>query len=355
MKCEGCHHYDPVAQRIAIVSLEAMGAVLRSTCLLPVIKRRFPHSHITWVTLKNVKPLLDNNPYIDKLLTLEPINLPLLQSLKFDTLYAVDKSAEAGALATIMKADLKWGFGIDDHGVIRPLTPEANYQYDLGLDDHLKFFVNQKPETQQITETMGLEWKRDPYILELTSHETLEVKERRAALLKGAQATKIIGYNTGCSVMFPYKKFTISRAIEVITAWRQNFPDYAIALLGGREDQQRQEEMKAHFKDDTKVINTPTNQGLREGVKWMATTDMVLSGCSLGLHIAIALKKPAIAWFGVSCSQEIDLYDKGHKLIADVPCTPCWKKSCNNEPKCFNQVSVEKIIEASFKIEKDFF
>ncbi len=354
MDCAGCHHYDPVDQRIAVVSLEAMGAVLRSTCLLPAIKRKYPQSHITWVTLKNAKPLLDNNPYIDRLVALDPVNYPLLQKLKFDHLYAVDKSAQAGALAAMMHANHKWGFGVDENGVIRPFTEEADYQYSLGLNDHLKFFVNEKAETQQITETMGLEWARDPYILELTTGEKDDVQKWRTNILREANAKKIIGYNTGCSVLFPYKKFTVTRAVEIIREWRNRFPDYAIALLGGPEDSDRQEQMKSYFLEDPKVVNTPTTQGLRQGVKWMATSDLVLSGCSLGLHIAIALQKPAIAWFGVSCSQEIDLYDKGHKLVADVPCTPCWRKSCDNEPKCFNAVSSEKIMMATQRIKKDF-
>src|SRR6476469_2747044 len=66
--CDACPHYDPLGERIALLSLEAMGAVLRSTCLLPAIKRTYPRSHITWITLKNTKALLDHNPYVDRIL-----------------------------------------------------------------------------------------------------------------------------------------------------------------------------------------------------------------------------------------------------------------------------------------------
>src|SRR4051812_33088228 len=61
-ECMDCPHYSPPTESIAILSLEAMGAVLRTTCLLPAIKRRYPQSHITWITLKNTKPLLEQNP-----------------------------------------------------------------------------------------------------------------------------------------------------------------------------------------------------------------------------------------------------------------------------------------------------
>ncbi|SME90245.1 glycosyltransferase family 9 protein [Pseudobacteriovorax antillogorgiicola] len=352
--CEACPHYDPVTQRIAIVSLEAMGAVLRSTCLLPPIRKKYPGAHITWITLKNAKPLLDNNPLIDRLIVVEPKTLPLLQTLEFDELYAVDKSNEAGALSSQITAKKKYGFACDGNGVIRPFTEHGNYQFDVGLNDDLKFFINQKPETQQITETMNLTWERDPYILELSEDEKSTVKARRTEILGSTGAKKIIGYNTGCSVLFPYKKFTVSRAIELVAGWRKEFPDYAVALLGGPEDTERQESIKAAFADDSAVINTPTREGLRSGMMWVDTADMVFSGCSLGLHIAIGLGKPCIAWFGVSCSQEIDLYGKGVHLKADVPCTPCWKKRCDREIKCYDQVSVERVIRATSEIKSQF-
>jgi heptosyltransferase II len=89
-------------------------------------------------------------------------------------------------------------------------------------------------------------------------------------------------------------------------------------------------------------------------VLWMDTADMVLSGCSLGLHIALGLKKPIVTWFGVSCSQEIDLFDRGIKLQSDVTCSPCWRKSCTNEPKCFNMVAPGKILEATRDVVRQF-
>lgn len=344
--CEACPHYSRPAQRIAVLSLEAMGAVLRSTCLLPAIKRRYPDCHITWITLKNTQALLLNNPLIDRILIADSMMLATIRHLRFDVLMAVDKSMEAGALAEQIQAEQKFGFGLNQWGAIVPLNAEAQYQYDVGLDDQLKFFTNQKSETQQITETMGLEWRRDPYVLELTAAEKSEVVQRRSSIVKQG-ARGVIGYNTGCSLLFAYKKFTLLRSIELIGAWRRAYPDWAVALLGGPEDTERQEEMKRAFADDPFVVNTPTRDGLRSGVLWMDTSDLVLSADSLGLHIAIGLKKPVIAWFGVSCIQEIDVYDRGVKLQAEVACSPCWKKTCEQTKKCYDSVDVDRIIAAT--------
>lgn len=347
-KCAGCPHYDPVRVRLAVVSLEAMGAVLRSTCLLPPLQRAFPGAHITWITLARNRPLLGDNPLIDRLITVCAESSQLLRHLEFDHIFGVDKSLAAGALVESMQAADKRGFGLSPAGVIRPLNDAAHYQYQVGLDDDLKFFTNTKPETQQLTESMGLVWERDPYVLHLTVDEVAEVARRRKLIAPADE--RIIGYNTGCSDAFPYKRFTVERAIEVVRAWRAAFPEAVVALLGGPEDTERQRAIKAAFADDARVYNTPTEDGLRSGILWMDTADLVFSGCSLGMHIAIALRKPVIAWFGVSCAQEVDLYGRGEKLEADVSCNPCWRRHCNNEPKCYDQVAPERIVAATERL-----
>lgn len=353
--CTDCPHHSKVTQHIAIVSLDAMGAVIRATCLLPPIKRKYPDAHITWITYPQCTALLKNNPMIDRAISFNAHSVPLLSRLRFDLLFAVDKSLEAGGLSESIQAHEKFGFGLSETGVIEPFNPGAAYQYDVGLNDDLKFFKNQKPETQQITESMNLDWKRDPYILQLTQEELDQSAKIRQSMLNASPDSNssrsgIIGYNTGCSLLFPNKKLTVETSIEQIKLWRKTFPGCSIALLGGPEDTFRQEKMKEAFADDPQVINTPTREGLRQGLVWMNAVDLVFSGCSLGMHMAIALKKKVIAWFGVSCLQEIDLYDRGIRIQSDVTCSPCWKKQCDQKIMCYDRVNPDRIIDATRKL-----
>lgn len=343
--CYGCPHYDRPSQRIAILHTEALGAVLRSTCLLEPLRRKYPGAHITWITYPGAKALLQGNPLIDRIITIDATTTALIRHLEFDLLFAVDKSLEAGAFAEQLSAREKFGFGLSKQGAIRPFNSEAVYQYDVGLDDELKFRINEKPETQQTTESMNLKWERDPYVLELTPAEKTEVARRRQGVQQDSRG--VIGFNTGCSVLYPYKKFTVKRCTEVVAMWRQAFPDFSVAILGGKEDAERNLEIKSAFSKDNRVVLTPTDGGLRSGVLWVDTADLVLSGCSLGMHIAIGLKKHVVAWFGVSCAQEVDLYDRGIKLQAAVGCSPCWLKNCDKEPKCYEQVAVGEIERAT--------
>jgi len=349
--CDNCPNYEKPASRIAVVSLEAMGAVLRSTCLLPAIKRKYPNSHITWITYSQSRPLLDQNELIDRMICVSDKTASLINHLKFDVLFGVDKSLEAGSLVEQIKSDEKYGFGLDHNGSIRPLTKAADYQFAVGLDDQLKFFDNEKPETQQLTESMELVWERDPYVFQFSKEEQSEVN-RRKDKLKGS-SKGVIGYNTGCSLLYPNKKLTVKKSIELIKSWRTAFPEHKIALLVGPEDSQRHEEIFAVFENDPMVVDTPTKGGLRSGIMWVDCCDLVFSGCSLGMHIAISLKKKVIAWYGVSCSQEVDLYDRGYKIQSKVSCSPCWKKTCGNDPMCYDRVELAEVIEATEKLMTD--
>jgi heptosyltransferase-2 len=96
------------------------------------------------------------------------------------------------------------------------------------------------------------------------------------------------------------------------------------------------------------VISSPCNQGLRDGIVSMATCDLVISGDSLGMHIAIALKKFVIAWFGPTVANEIELYGRGVKVMSQAECGPCWKRHCQKEIMCYDLVPLEEIIKSIY-------
>jgi heptosyltransferase-2 len=63
------------------------------------------------------------------------------------------------------------------------------------------------------------------------------------------------------------------------------------------------------------------------------------------MHAAIALKKYVIAWFGLSCWEEIELFGRGIKLIPQgLECAPCWKKACPYNIECRAMIDLDKIV-----------
>ncbi|MCB9777747.1 MAG: glycosyltransferase family 9 protein [Alphaproteobacteria bacterium] len=327
--CQDCPHHDPVGAEVLLVNLDALGDVLRTTALVPAIRRAWPGCRLTWITRPRAAALLADHPGVDRVLPLAPESLWEVEARRFDVLLQADKSAVAGALAARVRATDRRGFGIDGHGVIVPLTDDARELYDLGLDDHLKFRVNRKAETQLLCEALGLSWQRDPYTLVLPD---------------GPAGPPVpVGFNTGCSPDYPYKKLDLDTQAAAIARLAADL-GRPVLLLGGPEDADRNAALARRLGDA--VEPTPVDGGLRAGAAQVARCDVVVSGDSLGMHMAIALQKHVVAWFGVTCPQEIDLYDRGVRLLADVGCAPCWRSRCDREPKCFTRVAPDWIVTA---------
>jgi heptosyltransferase-2 len=339
---EGCVDFDPIGAKILIINLDAMGNVLVTTSLLPGIKRKYPTSSIYWITLKNAAPLLQNIQFLDRVYVWEAESWLVLQQMEFDVVLNVDKSQRSCAFTNSLRAKKKLGFGLGKSGQIVPLNKEAEYNFRLGLDDELKFRMNQKTVQQIQCEQFKLQHKRDEYTLAL-SKEELEYCAwyKKQHGLDGGDI--VVGFNTGCSELYPNKKMTIDQHVSLIDRLSE-MQGIRLVLVGGPEDTQRNAEIARAV--GSKVLNTPTTEGVRRGLCYINICDMIISGDSFGMHAAVGLKKHVIVWFGVSCWTEIDLYDRGVKLIPKgLECSPCWKRACPYNLECIQMIDLDAMID----------
>ncbi len=342
---EECADPAPRGKRILIINLEAMGNVLVTTTLLPALKRKYPVSTITWITLKNAYRLLDHNPLVDEVLVWEPEAWMKLSGRTFDLAMNIDKAKNSCAFLMSVKARRKAGYVLNGDGVIVPANREAEYNYRLGLSDELKFRVNTKPNTQLLTEAMGLTYRRDDYILNLSPEEQAFCRTYRRDVVEGGGAAPgrtVVGFNTGCSDLYPNKKLTLDQHVVLINQLAAD-PGLRVVLLGGPEDTGRNAELVRRLGD--KVVSTPTTEGVRRGLCYVNVCDVVISGDSFGMHASIGLKKHVIVWFGLTCPQEIDLFERGVKMIPEgLACAPCWKRECPYNLECIQMVDLDAIV-----------
>jgi heptosyltransferase-2 len=343
-----CPHLDPVASSVLIVHLGALGAVVRATALLPDIRRKYPRSLVTWVTDKPADQLLRGHGDIDRVLTSTSEDLLLLKALKFDAAIIIDKSLKAAAILQHTHARHVFGFRADpQNGAILPATKAASELWHLGLSNQKKFFENQKTELQLMLEAFELRSAQEKPVTDLPKYNLplnaaeVRLQEKRHEEWELNPDQPIIGINTGCSNVIAAKKLTIEFQREIIKKLlRQGFEN--IVLLGGPEDTERNFQIGTGLP----VFQSPTTMGLRDGLISVAACDLVLTGDSLGMHMAIAAEKYVIAWFGPTCAQEIELYGRGIKLQTKAACAPCWKRTCDQTEMCYDQVSLSDIMKA---------
>lgn len=338
---DGCKDNIPTGTKILIINLDAMGDVLMTTAQLPSIKKKYPDSTIYWVTLKIAAPLLYYNKYIDQVFSYDAESILILSQMEFDVVMNVDKSQRSGALLNAVNAKEKLGFGIDKNGKIIPVNEGAYYNYQLGMDDNLKFKVNQRTGQDYLAETFELDYEKHDYVFNFNDEEKSFITNYKNETGL-TDSDKVVGFNTGCSNLYPNKKMTIEQHISLIEKLLEK-QKYKIVLVGGPEDTERNNKIYSYFTG--KIVNTPTTHGVRRGACYESIPDVIITGDSFGMHLAIALKKYVIAWFGLSCWTEIDLYDRGVKLYQnDLFCSPCWKKVCPYDLECIKLIDLDRIV-----------
>jgi heptosyltransferase-2 len=343
--CDGCPHYTPFHQKILIIKCRAQGDVLRTTPILQALKRKYHSSHISWLVDEESIELLDNNPFIDRVL---PYNLESIMPLlveEFDVLISLDKEPPSTSIASLVKCQSRLGFGMNNLGNLVPFNREAEYAYQLGLDDDLKFKQNTMSYQEIIAKTAEVEYSRDPYVFQIEdSHKT-----RAREFFKKhniPEESLSIGLNTGAGVKFETKQWPAEYYLKLIEYLSEN-ADVKIFLLGGKRETELNQSIAKNSKHT--VYNTGNDNSLLEFAGFLSLMDIVVTSDTLGMHLAIALEKKVIALFGPTCPQEIDLYGRGVKLYAGADCSPCYKQICD-DMKCMQEITPESVFEEINKL-----
>jgi heptosyltransferase-2 len=283
---------------ILIIKLDASGDVLRTTSLLEGLDKIHPGpKHVTWVTKKKNVPILTFCPKIDDIY--EDEFLHSVRKKQFD--FAVNFDEDLGACDLLYNVDAKNKFGFTNSQYkYAPVNSLSEYAYQMSKDDDLKFRKNKKTYQQIIFEMCGIEWSGEKYGFKYPT----------------ASKGSYVALNTEVGVKWPTKQWT---------GWQ----DLKISMDKEYIPWQSQ-----------KKYNT-----LEEYFEWIDNSKIVISSDSFGMHLAAAMNKPCIAFFGPTSHVEIEPYDKIDKVyVNDLSCSPCYKKVCPYNLECMNEIKSDVIL-----------
>ncbi len=341
--CDDCPHYRVNSFSILIIKLDAVGDVLRTTCILHGLKARYPDSEITWVTRQSSIPLFENNRLVDRVLVYESTEAILSTAVQqFDLLINLDAARDSAALASRVQSAQKRGFGLDSKGHVSPFNTEAVRWLEMGAFDQKKK-ANVLSYQDLMLEICGLGGSPKDIVLPLSDAEKAFAEDfaRRHSLGTG----KIrIGINTGASPRWQYKKWTEEGFVALLKLILQK-TDWTVLLYGGPHEVER----NAHLAsiDRKKIIDTGTGNTLRQFFALVSLCDVFFTGDTMGVHVATALKKKIVAYVGPTSAAEIDAYGgQVTKIQSDLDCLVCYKPRCDFNPNCMNSLSAERMFSA---------
>jgi heptosyltransferase-2 len=340
VKCDLCPYYEVEQAHILIVKLEAVGDVLRTTCILHGLKEKYPKSEITWITGKAALPLFENNKLVNRVFAYDSTETILHVLVEeFDVVINLDSAPDSAVLASTAKGKEKVGYGFDTRGNVFPFNTEAVTWLEMGAFDDLK-----KKNTRSFQDLMldicRLQPRNKDIVVELSEEELKFAHSFVERYGLDHQSLKI-GMNTGASDRWQFKQWTIEGFEKLIKLLLEQ-TDATILLYGGPSEKERNERLsKLHPK---RVVNTGIDNSLRQFFALVTLSDVFLTGDTLALHVATALKKKVIALFGPTSAAEIDSYNgQVVKVQANLDCLVCYKPRCDFNPNCMNSITPEQI------------
>ena len=334
-----CEHYEPLRQSLLIIKLDAVGDVLRTTCLLPVISKAWPGVRIDWLTRPESVPLLDNNPYLTEILPYGAEALLHLSARRFDRVINLDAGKTSAALASMARANDKIGYLLHEDGYVTGTNRAAEEWLQLGVFDDLKK-TNQRTYQDMMCAIVGLPADGMHYVLELTESEIKTGRDKLQGL--GLDLSKpVVGIHTGGGGRWPLKQWHESRFLQLVT---ELAGQHQILLFGGPLEREQNKRIRQNA--GSRLFDAGCDNGLREFAGLVQHCTVMLSGDSLAMHIALALKKRVVVLFGPTSHSEIELFGRGEKIFPEMDCLCCYKRSCDFKPNCMDLIAVERVREA---------
>lgn len=340
--CE-CEHYRPVRETILIIKLDAMGDVLRTTSLLPVMARKWPEAQVIWITRQESIPLLRNNPYIKETIPYGSESLLFLSCRSFDRVINLDAGKISSGMIAMAKAKEKIGYVLLEQGYVVGTNAAADDWLRMGIFDDLKR-ANKKSYQEIMCSILGLPLKGLQYVMQLTD---LEVQEGQRHLKKiGIDPLRpVIGIHTGGGGRWKLKQWSEDKFIALLPELLSKLgKNTQIVIFGGPLERDLNHRIIKSSKGN--LFDAGCDNDVRHFAALVNQCSVLLTGDTLAMHIALAMGRRSVVLFGPTSNTEIELFGLGEKIIPDMDCLSCYKQECDRSPNCMDLISVDMVVDA---------
>jgi ADP-heptose:LPS heptosyltransferase len=328
-------------KNILIIKLDAVGDVLRTTSILPSLKKQLPHSSITWATKSKSFPVLENNIYINSIYLTEDNPDRILQG-SFDIIINLDSSRESCEIMSKISSGERYGYTLVN-GKPYPVNSFANEWYLMGVDDNSKK-SNQKTYHKIIHEICGLKYTGTRPELEITEGKRIKAAHIREKSGLGNYGEFIL-INLGGGNRWQYKKWTKEGYAGLINNLALKKPNSAVGVIAGAEDEEFYNNVLLSVNRQDNVIPLGCRNSTEEFICIVYLADKIFTSDSLAFHIATALNKYVIVITGPTSHTELDVFGNGSIIYsAKVDCLTCYLNKCSKTVTCMNTVKPEEAV-----------
>ena len=351
--------------KILIIKTHAIGDVLMTTPVIRAIRKKYPESHISMLVGEWSKPAVEDNPYLNHIITFKDKDLlnynafdlsknqrvyrliKKLRNERFDTIFMFHRSKSIHLLGWLIRANQR--IGISEFTLSPLLTNKApcpqNSDHYAVMDYMNVIFANSKFKTQNSKlnkEDLSLDFFIPEKIFKLTNSQ-LTIHD-----------SQLIGICPGGSVnpaeKVPARKWNIERYAELCNELiKLNLQP---VIFGSKDDILVTQELMN--RTNGRCINLCGETTLKRLGALIKKCKVIVTNDSAPLHIAIAVRTSSVSLFGPTIGKARVPPDSRHIAIqSNLECSPCYNNrrfpGCKN-PRCMEYISVKEVKNAVLKL-----
>lgn len=330
-------------KRIIVTFLMHLGDLILTTPFLHALRKAAPHSHIVYLVDEKLKEIVEHNPNIDEVWTIDKKgkdnNLRALMAAagrisrgKFDVLINLHPNERCSFIDAWAKVPMKVGAS---HLVFR-----AFFQKYMKLNRK----IHAADMYLDVLKRLGVED---------LSNNGLEVypgseAERIATDFWQQQGLlpeeKLIGFNIGSAVVT--KRWAPERFALVADSLARE--GYRTVFFGGTMDEEMVREAVAHMQSKPIVATGKLSLGVLAAA--MGRCSLIITNDSGPMHVAISRKVPIVAMYGPSHTDLYGPYTKKATIVrANPPCNGCAKRMRHqcDDMRCMRDLKPEQVLTAA--------
>lgn len=336
--------------RLAIIKFGALGDVVRTTALLRPLHRKYQPCEITWFTSASAAPLLARNSLIKEVVIVKSLENSIPAG-SFDWVLSLDEEPIALNLAS--RIATRHRFGAYSDGARTRYTPSSKAWFDMSLlnrdPDGKLTTANKLKEANKLTHPQlfcqmleappDAKHPAEPVLVPDPNEESFALE-----FMKQQHVTEedfVVGLNTSAGMRWPNKQMSIEKSLALIEALGE-VPKIRMMILGGPDEEERNRTIAS--KSSVPLIDPGVRNALPRFISLLNRCQALVTSDSLALHVATALKKPIVAFFGPTSRTEIDFYGRGFAWLPPKPCQCFYLTSCKAPAFCLETLDFKAVL-----------
>jgi heptosyltransferase-1 len=323
-------------RRILIVRLSSLGDVLSATPVAQAIREAIPDAHIGWAVEKRCAPLLEGNPYINRLHIWDRTFFGLLKLIH-------EVRSEHYEMA------------IDFQGLLKSaiITLASGARYRVGFSDGREgatFALTHKVEkapsfhpsgmSLQLLKALGIEANVEKHRMLIPISDTERCKVEELMRSHGLRSKGFIVLAP--ATRWAHKHWVEERWAELANAVYERWHMSSV-LIGGEGDSPLLKRIANRSASSVHLFAGLVS--LRECAYLIAQASALIGVDSFPAHVGYAMGVPTLILYGPTSPLKWRMAKGVYIIEHDLSCRPCYRHpKCDGKPTCMQMITVDEVL-----------